>query len=306
MVWTESSRAVNWCFTLNNYTNDDEMFLSNFCQDYCSYLIYGKEVGKEGTPHLQGYFVCKQRMRLLQLKKLLKRWHLEVAKHPQKAREYCMKEGNVIEHGVWVERKKSTKIFEDFKHRMDNGEIKTFNDCMDVCPAVAARYPRFVEKALQRKYEIKPLPKEHTLYDWQEKLFEDLKGQVDDRKIIFIVDLKGDTGKSWFCDYCESNLENVQILTPGKKADLAFEFKPGTKILFMDAPRSKQNDFIQYDFLEDIKNGRIFSPKYESRMKYFERPHVVVFMNHRPDYEKLSEDRYDVRVVTNEVATNRR
>ncbi len=66
------------------------------------------------------------------------------------------------------------------------------------------------------------------------------------------------------------------------------------RVLILDCPRSKQGDFIQYDFLEDVKNGRVFSGKYESGMKYLPACHVVVMMNEDPDYTKLSSDRFEV------------
>lgn len=46
----------NWVFTLNNYTEDEchnVEALSNF--DEILRIFVGKEVGEEGTPHLQGY-----------------------------------------------------------------------------------------------------------------------------------------------------------------------------------------------------------------------------------------------------------
>lgn len=110
-----------------------------------------------------------------------------------------------------------------------------------------------------------------------------------------MVDSTGGTGKSWFCDYyAKTHREETQILTPGKYADMALALDPAIKVLFLDCPRSKQGDFIQYDFLENVKNGRIFSGKYESGMKYLNPLHVVVMMNEYPDMEKLSEDRYNV------------
>ena len=66
------------------------------------------------------------------------------------------------------------------------------------------------------------------------------------------------------------------------------------RVYFMDCPRSKQGVFIQYDFLEELKNGMIFSSKYNSKEKEFEQPHVVVLMNEMPDPNALSKDRYSV------------
>lgn len=120
-----------------------------------------------------------------------------------------------------------------------------------------------------------------------------------DRKVIFIVDVTGNTGKSWFCHYYGSLHDNAQVILPGKKADMTYVLDCRIRVLFIDAPRSKQGEYLQYDFIEDVKNGYVFSPKYESRIKHLGKVHVVVMMNEMPDESKLSRDRYDIRVVNN-------
>ena len=75
---------------------------------------------------------------------------------------------------------------------------------------------------------------------------------------------------------------------------MAYTLIPEPLVVFFDCPRSKQGEFIQYDFLEEVKNGFVFSSKYESRNKAFDSPHVVVFMDEQPDMTKLSEDRYNI------------
>jgi hypothetical protein len=49
--------------------------------------------------------------------------------------------------------------------------------------------------------------------------------------------------------------------------------------------------------LEELKNGYVFSPKYESKNKSFPTPHVVVLMNETPDRSKLSADRYSITIL---------
>ena len=81
---------------------------------------------------------------------------------------------------------------------------------------------------------------------------------------------------------------------------MAFAYKPSTRVLFIDCPRSKQQ-FLSYEFLENIKNGRIFSGKYDSQEKHFNKPHVVVFMNSEPDMNAFSRDRYLILTVNEEL-----
>ena len=65
------------------------------------YLIYGREVGDEGTPHLQGYVQLKKITRLTGMKKLHPTAHWEVAKGTEEQnRTYCSKEGDFQEFGT--------------------------------------------------------------------------------------------------------------------------------------------------------------------------------------------------------------
>lgn len=86
-----------WCFTLNNWEPHHEDTLKTVP---CAYMVYGKEKGKEGTPHLQGYFTFKAMKRLSALKKLFPTAHWEIAKGTSlQASDYCKKEGNFVEFG---------------------------------------------------------------------------------------------------------------------------------------------------------------------------------------------------------------
>ena len=147
----------------------------------------------------------------------------------------------------------------------------------------------------------------HPLREWQTALLDRLSLEPDKRSVIFVIDYKGNSGKSWFVDYYYSTHDNTLIVLPGKKPDMVHwvatcGFDP--RVVFIDAPRSKQGDFIQYDFLEDLKNGRLFSGKYQSQMICFKTPHVVVMMNETPDMTKLSSDRYVNIETSNDLVLN--
>jgi len=140
----------------------------------------------------------------------------------------------------------------------------------------------------------KPPIETHPLRPWQENLYDLLKHKPNNRQIVFVADEVGDQGKSWFADCCEMLHEDrTQIIIPGKKADVTHAVDEEKSIFFFDCPRSKQGDFIQCDFLEELKNGRTFSPKCESWIKRSpKKPHVTALMNEFPDDSKLSKDRH--------------
>lgn len=98
-------RSRDWCFTLNNYTADEVSRVDEI-QSICQYLVYGKEVGEQGTPHLQGYVYFVNARTFSSIKKLMpERTHIEKTKGtPLEASTYCKKEGDVIEFGQLPEK----------------------------------------------------------------------------------------------------------------------------------------------------------------------------------------------------------
>lgn len=292
-------RAKFWCFTLNNYTPANVDFFSSPI-DGVDYLIFGREVGANGTPHLQGTVCFRNRLRLTQVVRKLGQAHYTVTRSLCSSIEYCKKEGDFVEVGQAPKEGKAkdseNKDLEDFKNSVKEG-VLDMKDLRELHSEVVARYPQFVRDYI-RDHRPRAVVNPYPLRPWQQTLYNRLIREPDDREIIFIVDVIGNQGKSWFARYFMQLHESAQIIVPGKKADMAFVIDEDMKTFFFDCPRSKQGDFIQYDFLEELKNGLIFSPKYESKLKYVKKPHVVVLMNEHPDRTKLSEDRYSITVLT--------
>ena len=92
-----SKLSRGWCFTLNNYSAEEQEALRHAP---CAYMTFGRERGDEGTPHLQGYVQFKTEKSLKQLKALMPRAHVEPRMGPiDKAIEYCHKDNDYEEHG---------------------------------------------------------------------------------------------------------------------------------------------------------------------------------------------------------------
>lgn len=97
-----SGKARSYCFTLNNYTEDEENAIHGID---CKYLIVGREVGENGTPHLQGYVSFDNPRSFNSVRKLCGgRAHLERANGgPASNREYCSKGNDFFEKGTLPE-----------------------------------------------------------------------------------------------------------------------------------------------------------------------------------------------------------
>lgn len=94
---SQTPRNRSWCFTLNNYNDDDEESIQNI---ECKYLIYGREVGEKGTPHLQGTIQFNHAKTFSAVKKNLTKAHLEPCIDLLASIKYCKKDGDIFEKGV--------------------------------------------------------------------------------------------------------------------------------------------------------------------------------------------------------------
>jgi len=91
------SKARDYCFTINNYTHDHIELLS---QIDCVYVVYGKETGESGTPHLQGYIRFPTPRTVKSVINKIKGAHIEIKRGTcEQAINYCKKDGDVYERG---------------------------------------------------------------------------------------------------------------------------------------------------------------------------------------------------------------
>lgn len=146
-------------------------------------------------------------------------------------------------------------------------------------------------KSMFRK--IKVLKKEE-LYFWQRDIVYECEQDPDDRTINWIWEAEGNRGKSALVKYLVVN--HHAMIVSGKSADIKYqiasaEFTPD--IIVYDIPRNKKNH-VNFNALEDIKNGLFSSTKYETKMILIPTPHIFCFANFEPDLEMMSKDRWNV------------
>ena len=129
------AQSKRWCFTLNNYVDDDIELIRSW---ETKYIVFGKELSTTLTPHLQGFVIFTKNKRLRAVKKLHDRMHWEIAKGTSdQAADYCKKEGLFEEHGVLTQQGKRTDL------EMAIDEIKSGTDMRTVADNHSSVYVKF-------------------------------------------------------------------------------------------------------------------------------------------------------------------
>ena len=145
---SQSPKAKHWCFTLSNYLQPDLDRLSvpiNGTEN----LIYGKEVGASGTPHLQGPVCFQSRKRLSQVKTIIGQAHCSVTRFLLQSIEYCKKDGDFTEHGTIPEGRNGERSdLEEFKASVKEG-ITDIKELRELHSLVCAKYPQFVKDYIE-------------------------------------------------------------------------------------------------------------------------------------------------------------
>lgn len=136
-----TQRSRNFCYTLNNYTDDEYLMLKMIGYDY---HVLGKEVGESGTPHIQGYIHFKNARSWNAVKKMMKRWHIDPCKgSPEQNINYCTKDKNYEEIGTRPKQGKRTDL-DEIKDDIMNG--KKVEDIVIEQPMIYHQYGRTLNK----------------------------------------------------------------------------------------------------------------------------------------------------------------
>lgn len=131
-----------------------------------------------GATHWQGYAELHKRWRITQLHKLGMRWHVEACKGDQSSNlAYCSKDGNFVDHGVFIEQKKGKR-----------------NDLSAVRAMLATSGVRGVAAAGASLHQIK----------YAEKLVTYLEDRRDWQPVVIYIQGPSGFGKSSLaCDLAE-------------------------------------------------------------------------------------------------------
>jgi len=230
--------------------------------------------GEERCPttnklHLQAYVEFRSEKRFETIKRVLPKAHLEMCKGSRQDNiEYCTKDAtNIVRVGL-----PQTEL----------------------------------ELAAQRKEEVRQYFENKTWRPWQQAIIDELDGPRDERKIIWVYEETGGVGKTLLSQYL--HWKHDAVLATGKKADVFNQVYEHSKkhlhvsVAVMDIPREVA-DMVHYGTIECIKNGMLFSGKYEGGCWSQSRDnaaHILCLANTPPKVEKLSKDRWAVYKIVDE------
>ncbi|AUM61660.1 Rep [uncultured virus] len=318
-------------FTLNNPTDKEIEEFVKITEDLPSCLKYvcvGAEVGDSGTFHLQGCAVatanaakCTKKMWSV-LPGAEKMYFARMRGTLEQASDYCKKDEQWVEAGVaegkWKQIYEAAKVDIEAAVAIDyEVGVKHYNQIKSINTAAQNGIPAF-------DLQLRP---------WQVTAYNKLLNQ-NERQILFVVDIDGGKGKStmarwllskpntWGCRgklfIPGSRLRSLSLarfervgrpvtnrgnnksvyFTGGKLINLACSWTKGTyDVAVFDMARSNDVAYFPWNFVEQLKDGWFLSEKYDSAMRVFKPPKIVMFMNQDPPRDKFTSDRYDVLII---------
>lgn len=292
----------NWCMTV--FPDKEENPGKVFDDKVMNYLVVGNEKCPEtGRDHWQCYVQFRKKVRFGAVKAIFgDSIHIEVSRGSDEDNfRYCTKDGDYYQYGTRVNTAGGQRS--DLSAACEAATTMTLDQLMEneEHQQVVARHMQYfrqlyANRASQAgKDAFKRALAGSDLRPWQSALLDIVKESPCDRKIYWCHDACGGTGKSFMAKYLVA-FHDAIIYTNGKLADMACAYKHEPVVIVDLARCAKDNMDHWYQFMESLKNGVLFSSKYESTTKLFKSPHVIVFANFCPDEQerlsKLSADRW--------------
>lgn len=263
--------------------------------------------------HIQGFVCFSKRTSLAHLKSTLSRSaHWEVMRGTlDDSIVYCSKEESRYEGTIpktWGEKpleqgsRNDLILVSTFIKNLVGTVPSKARMVAEAYPVQWIKYHRgLMDLIRQTAVRIKTDPPLHWR-TWQSDLLATLEEEPDNRTIHWFTDHVGGQGKSTMVTYCIDYKDAVML--NGKVSDMAHAYN-SEPIAMFDVTRTQLEHMDHlYSFVESLKNGIIFSPKYDSGMKRFKPPHVVFFANKTYERGKWSADRVKEVILTEQDVFN--
>jgi hypothetical protein len=254
----QDSPKANWSLTLNNWTElQYNSLMSFFSSNSSTIWIIGKEVGENGTPHLQIYFCYKPKIRFTGIKKICNELHIEASKGTKEDNlKYCAK------------GQQSKEEWDSFKANGPNWGLNADYKSNTRIP--------------------QPLKLIKDLYPWQLEVEKYALSEPDDRSVLFV---SGEfaSGKTQLAKYLVNKYDFISGPLEGGLRHIlcvvADDKDKETWIINLTGKESNQlsgGDTIDlWTALEKIKDG-FFMSHFGTKGTFpvsFNSPNVIVFSN---------------------------
>jgi len=159
-------------------------------------------------------------------------------------------------------------------------------------------------------YKKKPIIKTITeLRPFQKEIEDYLLGPVNEGKIFWVYDEKGQLGKTELLRYLFIK-HGMPFTYGGKAADivnLVFNHKEyllgeDRAVMIYNFGRDTDNNKISYKSMEQISDGCISNTKFETGCFVCNKPHVLVLANCLPNIQSMTSNRWIIKTINNELA----
>lgn len=261
----QDSPKKEWCFTHNfekvENKKVEETLINKIVLDFKAYnfYIFSLEIGEQGRRHLQGYVEFPQKERLTAVKKLI-----DDSTHWEKAK------GDRQSNITYISKE-------------------------------PIKGPYLWDKSKQPKYTPKQLKmvEPESLFDFQKDCLSMARNQDSDRKIPWVFSKETGVGKTQICKHL-MYYDNWGFVDGDKKDIMcAILGKDGTKELkngyFFNFSNDKDLNKVSYQSMENMKDGLLFSSKYESGGVLVPPINLFVFANGPP--KAKHSDRWEVFII---------
>lgn len=259
------NQIISHFMTWNNYPLDGVERLERCFRPICKTYCFQKEVGTNGTPHLQGVFTLKKAMRWSEFN-LPKGIHWEGTRNAVAAAKYCSKEDTRDGPDIY---RWPVRIVKPAK-----AELKIISELRPWQQSIVDM--------------VALVPDERTVHWVYDK--EGCMGKTVFSKYLYAkqnaIIATGGAAKDIAC-----LLAGLVKSMPGKPGR---DLNEQTTFIF-NFPRSTEG--VSWKAIEMVKDGLVTSPKYESSTLVFNCPHVICFSNELPEMTKLSADRWNVWTI---------
>lgn len=284
MAAPKDAQMYRWAFTWNKpLTTTEDDFKAQYqtvlemCKQLCKKYIFQLErAPTTGLLHYQGYVSRLTKISFSNMVKETQEYmpaaHLSICSTAGELalKTYCMKKETFVA-GPWADKELAE---ENLRARIAD-ELK------------------YVPEA---KMTSNPYP-------WQATLLAELDQEPGDRRVVWVCDQLGNSGKSTFVKWQRSVQPEYRAAYRFAKAtDISHMVLSGgpRKVYFFDLTRSKPHELGHedlYSAIESVKDGYVVSGKYKGGELMMKPPHVFVFSNQPPAFHCLSTDRWDVRYI---------